>query len=315
MMRLIDGEQLPPPDQTWQHHRAPPWWNLLPFLVFGLLFGSSILRAIFGRTGGAVASGGLVGVVVFLLTSLLGIAIGAAVVSFLIALLLGAAGGGWSSGGGRFGGPFGGLGGGFGGGFGGGMGGGGGFSGGGGGFGGGGASGTLVMARVRRLLRHLFATAARTRVLFPPTVRSQIETAIGAAEAQHAGEIRFVVETALPLAALWHNVTPRARALQVFAHLHIWDTHANNGVLIYVLRADRAVEIVADRGISARVSEAEWQAVCREVEAALPRRSLCRGFHRGGGGGGAHFGAAFSRRRLGVERTAQSADTPLESCA
>jgi uncharacterized membrane protein len=122
------------------------------------------------------------------------------------------------------------------------------------------------MTRPARLLRHLCTTVARTRVLFSPAVLSQIETAIGEAEAQHSGEIRFVVETALPLLALWHRVTPRARALQLFAQLHIWDTHANNGVLIYVLRADRAVEIVADRGISARVSEAEWQAVCREVE-------------------------------------------------
>jgi uncharacterized membrane protein len=122
------------------------------------------------------------------------------------------------------------------------------------------------MNKIQRLFRHLFSTAARTRVLFSPAVLAQIETAIGTAEAQHSGEIRFVVETALPLSALWHGLTPRARALQVFAHLHVWDTHANNGVLIYVLRADRAVEILADRGISARVSEAEWQAVCREVE-------------------------------------------------
>ena len=122
------------------------------------------------------------------------------------------------------------------------------------------------MNLLTRLLRHLFTTVARTRVLFSPTVLSQIESAIGEAEAAHSGEIRFVVETALPLLALWHRVTPRARALQLFAQLHIWDTHANNGVLIYVLRADRAVEIVADRGISDRVSEAEWQAVCREVE-------------------------------------------------
>jgi uncharacterized membrane protein len=123
------------------------------------------------------------------------------------------------------------------------------------------------MAKLKRMLRHLFCTAARTRVLFSPAVLAQIEAAIGAAEAQHSGEIRFVVETALHPAALWHNVTPRQRALQVFAHLRIWDTHHNNGVLIYVLRADRAVEILADRGISARVSEAEWQAVCRKVEA------------------------------------------------
>jgi len=141
MMRLIDGEQLPPPDRTWQHHGARNW-NFLPFLFFGLLFGSSILRALFGRTGGALLSGGAVGLVVFLLTSLLGIAIGAAVVSGLLALVLGASGGGWSSGGGRFGGPFGGIGGGLGGGLGGGGLGGGGFSGGGGGFGGGGASGS-----------------------------------------------------------------------------------------------------------------------------------------------------------------------------
>jgi uncharacterized protein len=138
MMRLIDGEELPPPDRTWQHRGAAHWGNALPFLLFAVVFGSSILRSIFGRTGGAVLSGGLIGVVVFLLTSIIGIAIGAALVSFLIALLLGAAGGGWSSGGPRFGGPFGGLGGGLGGGgFGG-----GGFSGGGGGFGGGGASGS-----------------------------------------------------------------------------------------------------------------------------------------------------------------------------
>jgi uncharacterized membrane protein len=122
------------------------------------------------------------------------------------------------------------------------------------------------MDRFLRLLRHWTSTAAGTRALFSAAVLGQIEAAIGEAESQHAGEIRFVVETALPLAALWHAVSPRARALQLFAHLRIWDTHANNGVLIYVLRADRAVEIIADRGINARVTDAEWQAVCRQVE-------------------------------------------------
>src|SRR6202034_2760390 len=125
MMSLIDGEQLPPPDRTWQH-RGTRNWNFLPFLLFAMVFDSSVLRSIFGRAGGAVLSGGAIGVVVFLLTQVLGLAIGAAIVSGLLALLFGASGGGWSSGGG-FGG-LGGLGGGFGGG-----GGGGGFSGGGGG--------------------------------------------------------------------------------------------------------------------------------------------------------------------------------------
>ena len=109
-------------------------------------------------------------------------------------------------------------------------------------------------------------SSAGTRRRFGPQVLSQIEQAIGEAEAAHSGEIRFVVETALPEQAIWRRVTPRERALQVFALLRVWDTHHNNGVLIYVLRADRAVEIIADRGISVRVSEREWQAVCREVE-------------------------------------------------
>jgi uncharacterized membrane protein len=118
-----------------------------------------------------------------------------------------------------------------------------------------------------RIARHLAHSTRRTRALFSPAVRSQIEAAIGAAESQHAGEIRYVIETSLPLRALWHGTSPRARALELFARLHIWDTQANNGVLIYVLRADRAVEIIADRGINERVNAAEWEQVCREVEA------------------------------------------------
>jgi uncharacterized membrane protein len=112
----------------------------------------------------------------------------------------------------------------------------------------------------------LCTTTYGTRRLFSPAVLAQIEAAIGVAESQHSGEIRFVVESALPERSIWQRLTPRQRAVQVFAQLRVWDTHHNNGVLIYVLRADRAVEILADRGISSKVSEREWQAVCREVE-------------------------------------------------
>ncbi len=94
----------------------------------------------------------------------------------------------------------------------------------------------------------------------------RIERACADAEAHHVGEIRFAIETALPFTALWHSLTPRARAVQLFAQLHMWDTAHNNGVLIYVLRADRAIEIVADRGINAQVKSEEWQAICREVQ-------------------------------------------------
>lgn len=127
------------------------------------------------------------------------------------------------------------------------------------------ARGTALQ-RLLRVARHLCCTRAGTHRIFSPQLLQQIERACAAAEERHAGEIRFAVETALPLAALWHGATPRQRALALFAQLHMWDTEHNNGVLIYVLRADRAVEIVADRGINARVSPTEWQRICREVE-------------------------------------------------
>ncbi len=121
--------------------------------------------------------------------------------------------------------------------------------------------------KLRRMLRHLFSSRLRVRALFSRAVLAQIQSACAQAEVHHAGEIRFVIETALPLAALWHGLSPRARATQLFAHLHLWDTHHSNGVLIYLLWADRAVEIVADRGISKHVRREEWEAVCRVMEA------------------------------------------------
>jgi uncharacterized membrane protein len=120
--------------------------------------------------------------------------------------------------------------------------------------------------RLMRLIRHLATTRFSTRRHFSPPVRTAIEQAIRECEARHAGEIRFVVETAFDLPALWHDLAPRQRALQLFGQLGVWDTAENNGVLIYVAVADRAVEIIADRGIAARVTPAEWATVCRQME-------------------------------------------------
>jgi uncharacterized membrane protein len=106
----------------------------------------------------------------------------------------------------------------------------------------------------------------RTRILFPRTTLDAIREAIARAERAHAGEIRFAVETALPPRRVIAEIGPRARALEVFSDLRVWDTEHNNGVLIYVLIADRSVEIVADRGLRARVSSAEWEGVCRMME-------------------------------------------------
>jgi uncharacterized membrane protein len=117
-----------------------------------------------------------------------------------------------------------------------------------------------------RFLRHIFFTRWTTRRHFSPRVLAQIEAAIREVEAGHAGEIRFVIETALDLADLVQDLSSRRRAMQVFGHLGVWDTAQNNGVLIYLLLADHVVEIVADRGIAPCVPQSEWDEVCREME-------------------------------------------------
>ena len=120
--------------------------------------------------------------------------------------------------------------------------------------------------QIRRLIRHAAATHWRTRMLFPAATLDAIEEAIARVEKTHAGEIRFAVETGLTPLHILNGLSPRARALEVFASLSVWDTEYNNGVLIYVQLADRAVEIVADRGFKGRVGPAEWEAVCRLME-------------------------------------------------
>jgi len=117
-----------------------------------------------------------------------------------------------------------------------------------------------------RLLRHVFTTDWKRRRWFPDHALTAIENAVHASEQHHGGEIRVAVETALEGPALWRDISPRHRAVEVFGRLHAWDTEHNNGVLIYILLADRDVEIVADRGFRNRVSDAEWAAVCRAVE-------------------------------------------------
>jgi uncharacterized membrane protein len=101
---------------------------------------------------------------------------------------------------------------------------------------------------------------------FSAPVLDAIQKAIAAGEQQHQGQVCFAIEGALPLRDVAHGRTARARAHEVFAHLHVWDTEHNSGVLIYVLLADRAIEIVADRGIAAKVAETEWMDICKRMQ-------------------------------------------------
>jgi hypothetical protein len=122
------------------------------------------------------------------------------------------------------------------------------------------------MMKIGRLGRHLLITPWRLRRTFPPLTMRAIEAAIRESETTHFGEIRFAVEAALDPMALLQGRSARERAVEVFSQLRVWDTERNNGVLIYLLLADRRVEIVADRGIHRDVGQQGWEDICREME-------------------------------------------------
>jgi uncharacterized membrane protein YgcG len=113
-----------------------------------------------------------------------------------------------------------------------------------------------------RYLQNLFTTRWALHRAFPRGLLNDIDQAIHASEQQHGAELRFAIETALDTSSLMRGCGARARALQVFSSLGIWDTQANNGVLIYLLLSEHAIEIVADRGYNGKVSAQQWQAVC-----------------------------------------------------
>ena len=134
---------------------------------------------------------------------------------------------------------------------------------------------------IGRIGKHLIEHHWRVKRLFPQRVLDAIEQAIKAGETTHAGQVRFVVEGALDGRPLLRGQSARERALDVFSHLRIWDTAHNNGVLIYLLLADRQVEIVADRGIDAKVGASGWQKICADMEADFRAGNFGSGSIRG----------------------------------
>lgn len=134
---------------------------------------------------------------------------------------------------------------------------------------------------IKRILTHLLLTEGRVRRAFPRSTLSTIEKAIKASETAHVGEIRFVVEGGLDGMPLFKGQTAKERAVEVFSQLRVWDTEDNSGLLIYLLLADRAVEIVADRGIHAKVGSQEWSKVCRQMETAFKQSNYESGALKG----------------------------------
>ena len=134
---------------------------------------------------------------------------------------------------------------------------------------------------MKRIARHLMAARWTVNRAFPRDALIAIEKAIKASEGTHRGEIRFVVEGALHIDPLLRGQTARERAIDVFSQLRIWDTEHNNGVLIYLLLADRDVEIVADRGIHEKVGAREWEGICGQMEASFRQGDFEGGVVRG----------------------------------
>jgi uncharacterized membrane protein len=153
---------------------------------------------------------------------------------------------------------------------------------------------------IKRIGRHLLANRSRVRKAFPAKALAAIERAIKASEATHSGQIRFVVEGALDGAPLLRNQSARARALDIFSQLRIWDTAHNNGVLIYLLLADRDVEILADRGIDAKVSAAEWENICRAMEAEFGKGNFDAGVLKGIEAVSRHLAKHFPKHGAGA---------------
>lgn len=125
------------------------------------------------------------------------------------------------------------------------------------------------MVNFKRWIKHVFMPPWAWRRAFPKTTLDAIEAGIRACEVHHNGEIRFAIENSLAGTRVWRGMSGRERAIEVFSNLRVWDTENNSGVLVYLLLADHDIEIVADRGIAARVDAAAWEGVAKTMEAAF----------------------------------------------
>ncbi|KPF54546.1 hypothetical protein D621_09400 [beta proteobacterium AAP51] len=112
--------------------------------------------------------------------------------------------------------------------------------------------------KLARLFKHRWLDEADARRALGPEALARLQARVAASEARHSGEIRLSVEAGLPWSYLWNDLSARDRAVTLFGKLRVWDTEHNNGVLIYLLLAEHAIEIVADRGLARRVPQAQW---------------------------------------------------------
>jgi uncharacterized membrane protein len=130
-----------------------------------------------------------------------------------------------------------------------------------------------MLGRIKRILKHHWFDESATRRALPPDMLARLGQRVTASEQLHSGQIRIYIETSLPLSYLWRKATmhqlARQRALALFGKLRVWDTAHNNGVLIYLLLAERAIELVADRGLNEKVAPPVWHALVASMSDAF----------------------------------------------
>lgn len=133
-----------------------------------------------------------------------------------------------------------------------------------------------MMHKLSVLFRHLWRDVDDTRQVIPPDMLTRLTQRVAASEQRHTGEIRVCVEASLPTSYLWRlgaqmplKSLVRQRALAMFGKLGVWDTAHNNGVLVYLLLAEHAIEIVADRGLAVRCSSDQFQAMVSRMAGAF----------------------------------------------
>jgi uncharacterized membrane protein len=132
------------------------------------------------------------------------------------------------------------------------------------------------MVNLLRILKHRWLDRSDTVRAIPDDMAERLARRVAASEVRHSGEVRLCVEASLPTSYLWRvgarsplSVVVRERALTWFGRLRIWDTEHNNGVLIYVLLAEHAIEFVADRGLARHVDAPAWQAIVDRLGSRL----------------------------------------------
>jgi len=128
------------------------------------------------------------------------------------------------------------------------------------------------MNRWLRILKHRVRDETDSRRAIGPEVVRRLQERVRTSERRHSGEIRVCVEASLPLSYLWRGLSARDRAVTLFGKLRVWDTEHNNGVLIYLLLAEHAIEIVADRGLNAHVDTSQWAAIVAAMREAFRSR-------------------------------------------